>query len=278
MNIKETKKTNMISTMLEASKIFYIAGKRLYFENFTYHASALAFVCLVSLVPVTSVLLYIIRFFPTSSHLLYQANQFIYANFLPASGEKISDYLSQFIIHATQLPMLSILFSLITWIMLTQTIEHAFNDIWNSHAEKYQLGKTLMSCFILMLIPFFIGLSVIVTGYISSFIFIEKYHYLLFLIFSMLINTAMFSILYRVIPNLIISIKASLLGGLVAAILFEIVKSGFIIYVTRFANYELIYGALSVIPIFLLWLYLVWCVILYGALLIHAEYIYVKSK
>ncbi|WP_404325477.1 YhjD/YihY/BrkB family envelope integrity protein [Aerophototrophica crusticola] len=71
--------------------------------------------------------------------------------------------------------------------------------------------------------------------------------------------------MYLAIPNRAVRWRDALAGGLVAAVLMEVSKIGFVLYVTAFPTYETIYGALSVIPIFLVWLYTVWSIVLFGA-------------
>ncbi|HSR73175.1 MAG TPA: YhjD/YihY/BrkB family envelope integrity protein, partial [Kiloniellales bacterium] len=74
-----------------------------------------------------------------------------------------------------------------------------------------------------------------------------------------------FSLLYFVVPNRAVGISHALAGGVVAALLFELLKSGFGLYLKHFPSYQLVYGALSTLPIFLVWMYLSWAVALFGA-------------
>jgi len=85
-----------------------------------------------------------------------------------------------------------------------------------------------------------------------------------FLVAWLLSSLAM-ATLYSVLPNTSVPFRFALVGGLVAGALFEWAKFGFAFYVTEVANYERLYGALSTLPIFLIWLYLVWVIVLIGA-------------
>lgn len=80
-----------------------------------------------------------------------------------------------------------------------------------------------------------------------------------------ILETVAFLLLYLVMPNVRVSFTHGLIGALVAASLFELTKKGFVLYLVNFAGYEVIYGALSTLPIFLIWIYLSWVVALLGA-------------
>jgi len=67
-------------------------------------------------------------------------------------------------------------------------------------------------------------------------------------------------------PNRPVATRHAIAGGIVTAIGFALVQRGFGLYVSAFPSYTLIYGAFATVPIFLVWLYLSWLVVLMGAL------------
>lgn len=90
-------------------------------------------------------------------------------------------------------------------------------------------------------------------------------------VLSMLFNWAfvsfIFFLAYKVIPNCEVRSRAARVGALVAGTLFYVISKWYGTYVTSFASYKTIYGTLAAIPIFLLWIYLCWVILLSGALL-----------
>src|SRR5260370_11580848 len=81
------------------------------------------------------------------------------------------------------------------------------------------------------------------------------------------LTCAAFTLLYYVVPNRSVRLRHALMGGLVAALAFEIMKRSFALYIAQFPTYTLVYGAFAVVPIVLLWIYLSWVVIIIGALI-----------
>jgi membrane protein len=82
-----------------------------------------------------------------------------------------------------------------------------------------------------------------------------------------ILTCAAFTLLYYVVPNRAVRPRHALLGGFIAGIAFEVMKRGFALYIAKFPTYTLVYGAFAVIPIFLLWIYFSWLVIVLGALI-----------
>jgi membrane protein len=124
---------------------------------------------------------------------------------------------------------------------------------------------------ILTLGPVLVGSSIAVTSYIFSLVSLGDYDVfgltnVLLRSLPLFASISAFLILYLVVPNKVVPIKFALSGAILAAILFEVAKKGFALYVSQLDSYQAIYGALAGIPILFLWIYLSWLVVLFGAL------------
>jgi len=234
-------------------------------------AAALTYTSLLSLVPLLTVGFSILSAFPVFKSLGKDVQDFIFTNFVPASQEMIQNYLLRFAEQASQLTTMGIIFLLVTALLLMKTIDEALNDIWEVGERREGISVFIVYWAVLSLGPLLIGISLAVTSYVVSLPLISDVAQnptvaqLRLLIMPFLLTTVAFTLIYVVIPNRPVRLRHSFIGGLLAALLFEIAKKAFAFYVTQFATYELVYGTLAAIPIFLLWIYVSWLIILLGA-------------
>jgi membrane protein len=73
-------------------------------------------------------------------------------------------------------------------------------------------------------------------------------------------------LLYSVVPNVPVLWRNALAGGLFAAVLLEVAKYLFAAAMKYFTTYQIIYGAIAALPIFLVWIYISWVIVLLGAI------------
>lgn len=248
------------------------AFERFMDEQFAYRVSALAFTTLLALVPFVFVIMFVMSFFPSFSDIATLGEKYILSNFMPSPASAIQDYFQDFIHQAGQLPFISIVFLFVTAIMMVNTIVETLNDIWRVHERKNRLYSLFIFSVMLLLMPLIIGLCLFLVTYLftlrtitTAFSTFDMTRHILDIL-PVLINTLIFSLLYILVPNTRVPWKYGLLGGFLAGIMFEAARYGFAFYIKRFPSYELIYGAFSTLPIFLLWLYLFWFIIIFGAL------------
>ncbi len=238
-------------------------------------AGSLAYTTLLSLVPLMTVMFAIMSAFPVADRLDEVVQNFIFDNFVPASGEVIHQHLTEFMDKASNLSGVGFIALLVVALMMISTIDQTFNAIWDVQQKRSALNKFLVYWAVLSMGPLFVGASVLLSSYLISLPLVNEAtatdtgRRLLNWLPTVMSGTA-FIILYWLVPNRPVKLRHAIMGGILAAVLFEWVKDAFAWYVTTFPTYQAIYGAMAAIPIFLIWIYLSWLVVLLGAEFTHA--------
>lgn len=268
--------------MLENMNAFFNAGLeflKLLITRFSRHdgpqnAAALAYTTLLSVVPLMTVVLAVFSSFPVADRVGDTIQSFVFENFMPDLGQVVQDYLQEFSSKASHLSGVGFAFLIVVALMMMASIDQSLNAIWEVRRKRKLLNKFLVYWAILSLGPVLISVSVLVTSYLISLPGLSEAaatgvgRRLLGL--TPVIASAMgFGLIYWLVPNRRVKGWHAMLGGLLAALLFEVAKYGFALYVTRFAGYTAIYGALAAIPIFFIWVYLSWLVVLLAAEFTH---------
>ncbi len=252
--------------------------------NGFFAASALAYTTLISLVPLMMLSIGILSAFPPFQAYIQTISTFIFHHFVPSSAHIIQNYVELYAMKASRLSAAGLFFSLIGAVTLLFTMESAFNTIWRVKTSRRGFSAFLLYWAMLTLLPPAIvttfALSVVVLKLPSISLFVKMVTGFIPVLYfiSLLLSFIVFLFLYKTLPNKQISMKDAALGALVAAVAFEALKGSFSFYITHFSSYNDIYGALSLIPIFLLWLYLSWLVVLFGAVVAYITANYQKTK
>lgn len=234
-------------------------------------ASALSFSSVLALVPLITVVFSGLSLFPFVKSKSVIIQDFIYRNFLPELGDQIQIYLQEFSANAGQLTLWGLIFLLVTTLMLLATIEDAFNKIWNVQNGRPVGQRILVYWAMLTLGPILIAISLSVSSYLISLSIlqdqqiVESVQTQLLRVLPFILELLSFVFFYFSVPNCEVRLKDAFIGGLVATLMFELAKYGFAQYLGHFATYQRIYGALAILPVFLIWMYLSWLVVLIGA-------------
>ena len=229
-------------------------------------AASLSFTSLLALVPLLAVIFGVISGFPVFSAWAGQFQRFVFANFVPAAGETIREYMETFLGSVSGLTLPGTVLLIVTALLLMFRIEVAFNKIWRVIEARTLINRIVMYWAVLTLCPIMIGgsLALGAQNLLAAFNLQEGVPPWLqqFAIFLLMWTT--FTLIFLLVPNRKVKFRDAVAGAFLTAVLFEIAKAGFVAYISN-ANFALIYGALATVPIFLFWLYLVWSVILFGA-------------
>ncbi|WP_322043158.1 YihY family inner membrane protein [Paraburkholderia sp. J67] len=241
-------------------------------------AGSLTFTTMLAIVPLATVAFALFTAFPIFSSFQNSLQGFLAEHLMPAQiNSQIFLYLNQFASKAKGLTTMGMIVLFVTSVMTMMTVESAFNVIWRVRKARPFAQRVLVYWAILTLGPILIGVSLSISSYLftrSLAIATEQHVSMLFdwmLIGASLPLTALaFTMLYVYLPNCRVEWRDAVIGGIAAAIAFELAKRGFGYYVRRIPTYTAVYGAFAAAPMFLLWMYLSWFITLVGAMITSA--------
>ena len=229
-------------------------------------AASLSYTSLLSMVPLLAVVFGVASAFPVFQQWSEQLQTFVFSNFVPASGDQIQSYLAGFLESAGKLTLTGTLFLIVTALLLMLRIEKTFNLIWRVPTVRSMRNRVIMYWAVLTLGPLALGAAIAlsaqpmfeqVTQGVST-------HSNWRGLGVFMLSWMAFSLMFLLVPNRRVHISHAIVGAFLSAILFGVAKKAFVAFVAN-ASFNVIYGALATIPIFLFWIYLVWIVILLGA-------------
>jgi membrane protein len=236
-------------------------------------AGALSFTTLLAIVPLTAVTVSVLSMFPVFGAWMSVIQEFIYINFVPAAGDVVEKYLTQFAAKAGRLTAVGIAFLVLTSIMLMATIEQAFNDIWRVRNTRKLHYRILSYWALLTLGPILVAASlVLTTNLFTSLPFTAKpdatlNNQVLELLLPWVLEFGGVVLLYFVVPNVSVPWRHAVVGAGFTVVLLEVAKALFAGAMKYFVlTYKIVYGTVAALPIFLIWIYISWVVILLGAI------------
>ncbi len=232
-------------------------------------AGSLTYTTLLALVPIFTVTVTLTAHVPQVKQFVEATKTFMLKNLLPdVAGKVVTVYMEQFAQNAARLTVIGLVIILATAIMTMFTIDGAFNDIWRTRRQRSWWQRLIAYAALLIIGPLLIGASLTMTSYLVN--WVDDLDYAMpvdaLLRFIPFVMTAGALVLaYRVVPNRHVPMRHAFAGGILAALLFEATKYFFVIYISKVPTYSLVYGAFASVPIFLLWLFCCWMVVLIGA-------------
>jgi len=239
-------------------------------------AASLTFTTLLSLVPLLTIMLTVFTAFPVFADLAASFKSFLLSNLVPETGGRmITRYVEQFAESASRLTAVGVAALGITAMWMMLTIDNAFHRIFRASRQRRLLQRVLVYWAVITLAPVLVGASLSLTSWLAGLSMgndqnLSAFNAIALKLFSVLLTSAAFTLLFRVVPNRYVPMTHAMIGGVIAAIAFEAMNRGFAYYITQFPTYKLVYGAFASLPIFLLWIYLSWLMLLFGAIIAAA--------
>jgi membrane protein len=259
-------------------RLAQFAAKRSSEERIPQVAGSLTFTTMLALVPLATVAFALFTAFPIFSSFQMSLQIFLADHLMPAQlNSQIFNYLNQFASKAKGLTTIGMIFLFVTAVMTMMTVESAFNVIWRVRKARPIAQRILVYWAIITLGPILIGVSLSISSYLftRSMAFSAAQHITPVIDWALTsaalpLTALAFTMLYVFLPNCRVEWRDAVIGGITAAIAFELAKRGFGYYVRRIPTYTAVYGAFAAVPLFLLWMYLCWFIALAGAMIASA--------
>ncbi|MDE1010069.1 MAG: YihY family inner membrane protein [Paraburkholderia fungorum] len=259
-------------------RLAQFAAKRSSEDRIPQVAGSLTFTTMLALVPLATVAFALFTAFPIFSSFQMSLQIFLADHLMPAQlNSQIFNYLNQFASKAKGLTTIGMIFLFVTAVMTMMTVESAFNVIWRVRKARPIAQRILVYWAIITLGPVLIGVSLSMSSYLftRSMAFTAAQHIPPVIDWALTgavlpLTALAFTMLYVFLPNCRVEWRDAVIGGVAAAIAFELAKRGFGYYVRRIPTYTAVYGAFAAVPLFLLWMYLCWFIALAGAMIASA--------
>ncbi|WP_146590265.1 YihY family inner membrane protein [Puniceibacterium confluentis] len=254
------------------------AIRRFFADRLTNSAAALTYSTLLALVPLLVIAFAILSSFPAFDAVKGRMQEMFFSAVVPEAGTAVSDYLSNFTQNANNLTTVGVVALAVAALLLLSTVEDTLNQVWHVDRPRPIMVRFLIFWAILTLGPLLIGASFTLTSDLMKYVthtqlailgvpseVPTKSSWIVGGLIKIAINTIGFTALFVLVPARRVRIRHALIGAIFAAVAFQFLSWGFNTFYTSGSSYETIYGAVAAVPVFLIWIYTSWMVIILGA-------------
>lgn len=231
-------------------------------------ASSLSYTSLIALVPVLAIALAVFSAFPVFADVRQQIQDMFIQNLMPDAGQDLNMYFNDFINATAKLTTIGVVGIALTAVLLLSTIENSFNFIFKVSTPRRWTTKITLYWTVITLGPLLLGTGLSLKGMVAFHkIFASWPEAQIWLgkILPALITCLLLVGVYVFIPNKKVSVLSALVGAVTAMILFMVLRQGFALFMLKNNTYKTLYGAVAAVPLTLVWMYLYWAVVIFGA-------------
>lgn len=245
-------------------------------ERLALSAGGLTFTTLLSLVPLLAVSFAFFTRVPALRAVGESIRDALLRALLPpAIVNAVLKHVESWAAKAGGLTLLGSLFLLVSALGLLFSVENAFNRIWQVKKQRDLRSRLALYAILLLAVPVVLGASL---WAISSLLNTsgarlaarEPWLQHAVNVAPVVLGAAVFTCLFRYMPNAQVRGRHAIVGGVLAAAAFEMGKRGFALYLASVPTYRTVYGAFAPVLAFLVWVYYTWFVTL-GAAVVSAS-------
>lgn len=236
-------------------------------------ASSLSYTSLIALVPVLAIALAVFSAFPVFNDVREQIKDLIIQNLVPSAEFDINEYFTQFINATAKLTTIGVIGIALTAILLLSTIENSFNFIFKVTRPRRLTTKITLYWTVITLGPLLLGTAISLKSLSAVDTVLNNLPagaVLLGKVLPFLLTWLVLTSVYLLVPNKKVGFLNAMAGALVAMFLFWLLKNGFALFMVKNNTYKTLYGAVAVVPLMLIWMYLYWAAVIFGAVVTAA--------
>ncbi len=237
----------------------------LFDDRLGFYASSLSWNTIFSIIPLLVILLYLFTTMPIFDAFYEKVRELIFSNLMPTQSEEIMARINTFVHNSDKLGLMGVFYVTFAAIMFFKSYDYIVNDIFELPPRSI-LSSIRIYLLLILLIPLMIGASFFLSSFIQSYLdktsvtsFIHLYFFLPYLIVW-----GAFYITYQLSAKTPIKPKAAAASSFIASLIWYLSKSGFVFYVMHNKTYTSVYGSISTLLFFFLWIYISWAIFLHG--------------
>ena len=237
----------------------------LFDDKLGHYASSLSWSTVFSIIPLMVIMLYIFTTLPLFNAVYSNIEKLIFSNLMPTDSKIVMEYINTFTASTDKLGYIGTVYVLVAVFMFFKNYDYIVNDIFNAPSRTlYQAIRTY--AFLLLIIPAMMGTSFYLSNFIQPYLdkhsitsMIHLYAFIPYLIVWMV-----FYIAYQLSANIPVNFSAALISSFIASLIWYLSKSAFVFYVIHNKTYASIYGSISTLLFFFLWIYISWAIFIHG--------------
>ncbi len=230
-------------------------------SDITVYASSLSFYTIFTLVPLLIISLSLIANVPVFSAQYASMQVFLFDNIMPVQTEAMAGYLESFFKNSVQLGIIGFSTMIISSMLFFQNFEHIVEKIF--HSPQRGIWEAITTYWTLItLTPIVLIASMSLKAYLEA--NITGFALNALSIFPFLLLWGIFFLIYKIAVNADISPKAAAISSFIVALVWGLAKNSFVQYVFYNKTYATMYGSLSALIFFFLWIYVSWIIVIYG--------------
>ena len=237
----------------------------LFEDKLGHYASSLSWSTIFSIIPLLVIMLSVFTKMPLFDTVYDKVQKLIFSNLMPTDSKVIMEYINTFIANSDRLGYMGALYVTFAAIMFFKNYDYIVNDIFDTPSRTvWEAVKTYM--LLVVAIPVLMASSFYLSSFIQSYLdktaitsIIHLYSFLPYFIVWM-----MFYVTYQLSANIHIEVSAALISSFIASLIWYLSKSAFIFYVVHNKTYASVYGSISTILFFFLWIYISWAIFIHG--------------